>query len=404
MNEAKNERRNIGRKKLQELIKLTLSVAVGVIIGIAISKCPEKKTEKFAREEKKEIKTEEKVTEKKSKSQEEKEKSKVIVLHKGEVQKEVFEKSATELAYPEKPTCYDFGFQPTFITKPEKYWNKNYAEFVFAPGITFSCKILDYSIPCPAISSRIFVEFKEDGQKKFEVYFEDGNCRRKILDYSFIVDTYPPKTTIVPVGFSEIATAPEAMFELLTSEPVKYTLCKVDDGFWFECSSSKFYLTSIEDGKHKIEAFSEDLAGNMEKPPAQLTFTVDAKPPITILLSAPPSITNTNYAEFIFTADEEEGIKFECNLNSAGWLPCDELFVISEAKQGINTIEIRAIDRFGRYEEKPVKYSWQVVKGNIIGVPKPYSISDEFLELLKRKRGISDIEKFIQNLKNRKTK
>jgi hypothetical protein len=399
-------------KKSQRVAKIFLYISIfigGFVLGIFFSKCPKKSeiisksTEKGEELGEKQVKKESQ--EKKIMPSVKGEEKSILVIPRSEEGK-FYEKSLTQhiaQSYERAITCYDLPFSPYLIVKPEKYWNKRVADFVFSPGITFMCEIAGVKLPCTSLSNRLSIQFNEDGYKKFVVVYEDSGCSRNLLEYDFIVDTYPPSTTILPIGFSDLLTSPEAEFRLLVSEPVRYTLCRIDDGFWIDCSAGGIYLTSIDDGIHKISAFSVDLAGNREDPPKEFSFRVDALPPFTFLVEAPPSITNSNSAEFLFVSDEDD-VEFECNINDTGWIRCSPPFTISDLNEGINKIKIRSKDRFGRYEPEPVVYSWQVVKGALISPPKPYVPSDKVIEILVKRKGIRSLEELKINLQKGKEK
>ncbi len=297
-----------------------------------------------------------------------------------------------------KEECPQIKSPAKLLESPPKLWNKNDAKFSFSPPITFLCYLNDKEFPCPvSLSSLVSVE--EDGEKTFSVYYVEGKCVGKILEYNFIVDTTPPITEIKPVDFSDVLTKPEGEIDFIVNEPYKSTLCSVDDGFWMDCSSGKIILTNIEDGWHKISAFSVDLAGNEENPPKEFFFRVDAKPPLTLLLSAPPSATNINHAEFEFTSDEED-VEFECNINDSGWKKCSSPLKIKDLKLGLNIVKIRARDSFGRYEKVPVIYSFGFMEGEFLtGSPKPYVPPKVYFEILKRKK-LQKYKKEFQKQKN----
>lgn len=372
---GENGRKNEGKirpSNFRSFVVFISSFIFGFILGILLSKCPGKKEEHVS---------ERKISPPVSKSESITSPQEEVVEIIPEEEEEIIPE---EQAYTEITTCYDLPFSLSLIEMPKKLWNKKTAEFVFSPGEIFSCRISDEEFLCEVSPVRVTVYFNEDGPKSFRVFFKGLNC--PMLEYDFIVDTYPPITTIVPVGFSELLLSSEAKFRFIVSEPVRYTLCRVDDGFWLDCSRGEILLTNISDGWHKISAFSEDLAGNKEETVKEFVFRVDANPPTTLLIEAPPSITNSNSARFVFIADDED-VNFECNINDTGWVKCSSPLTISDLKEGLNEIKIRGVDNLGRYEMSPVVYSWRIVKGEIVDNPKPFVPSERALEIL-RKKGI----------------
>jgi hypothetical protein len=102
-------------------------------------------------------------------------------------------------------------------------------------------------------------------------------------------------------------------------------------------------------------------------------------------VSAPPSITNSKSAEFIFTSDDEDA-NFECSINDKEWQKCSSPLILKDLQEGINKIKIRSFDKYGRYEDEPVIYSWRVVSGEIKGNPKPYKPPQDYEEMLRRQK------------------
>lgn len=379
-------------KTSRKILSNIISLLIGLILGLVIYKCPfyGKITEiKILKEkaEKVEIESPHSLSHTAIKESKESE---------GEEwgPGETYVKTQIE----SKEGCPEMKPAVELLESPPKLWNKKEAIF-FLSTYNFLCYINDKEFPCNAsLSSMVLVG--EDGKKTFSVYYAAGKCREKILEYDFVVDTTPPITEIKSVDFSYVLTEPEGEIDFIVNEPYKSTLCSVDDGFWMDCSSGRIVLTNIEDGWHKISAFSIDLAGNKEKPPKEFYFRVDAKPPVTLLLSAPPSATNVNYAEFEFTSDEEDA-EFECDINYSGWKKCSSPLKLTNLKVGLNTIKIRARDSFGRYEKVPIIYSWGFMEGEFLtGTPKPYVPPKAYLEILKRKR-LQKYKKEAQTQKSR---
>lgn len=391
----KEENKEFHEKRKKRYFFYVIYFSAGLILGIIISRCPDKTTQ--IRE--KEAETMSKISRiiAKNKPPQAQKETKTIPEEETEIEKiYVYTEKATKteqvIKETEEKLCSEIITYIDLIEKPEKLWNKREAKFRFISPVTLSCYINNESFPCQ-LSFESSISIGEDGEKKFSVYYGEGICRRKILEYDFFVDTTPPITEIQPVGFSELLTKSEAQIKLIVNEPYKSTLCKIDDGFWMDCSSGKLSLTKIEDGWHSISAFSIDIAGNKENPPKEFFFKVDAKPPMTLLISAPPSATNVPYAELEFISDEEE-VEFECDINNSGWKKCSSPLKITNPQIGLNTVRIRSKDSFGRYEVVPVIYSWGYMPGEFLqGPPKPFIPPKKYIEMLKKKK---EMEKNIE--------
>jgi hypothetical protein len=402
------EEKSYSAKKEKRVITYVGIFSLGVIVGILLSKCPEKE-QMVDKEQKTDLTLKEEIQKEEPPQREpleihvgteEKQTSIIfqeIITTQASTEREIEEKYKKEIyevpvtqVYYERPTCPDIPISADLIVKPEKYWNKKEAVFRVKLKIDVNCYLEGAPIPCTFTAERVKVEFTEDGEKEFKISYGEAPCLKDLINYKFIVDTTPPETKIVPVGFEGVNTTSDTCtFEIIVNEPVKSTLCKIDDGFWMDCSSGKLSLKNIEDGWHKISAFSIDLAGNREDPPKVYEFKVDAKPPITLLLSAPPSITNSRSAEFVFTSDDEDA-EFECSINDGEWQKCSSPLILKDLQEGMNKISIRSFDKLGRYEEEPVTYSWRVVSGELKGKPKPYKPPQRYEEILKRQKKHKD--------------
>jgi hypothetical protein len=396
--EENNNNNTKTTEKIKRLITYIGLFSTGVIVGILLSKCPKEELALNEMKEKKAYKYHYE-TQKGTEPEQRKEQQAKIFREtitqnspenypEREIQRyirEIYEVPTTQIYY-EKTTCPDLPISAELLEKPHQYWNKKEALFKIKLKINTKCFLEGSPIPCTFTAEKVKIEFREDGEKEFKISYGDSPCTKDILRYNFIIDTAPPETKIIPVSFDRVVTTYHSViFEFTTNEPVKSTLCKIDDGFWMDCSSGRLFPTNIEEGWHKLSVFSVDLAGNKEDPPKEYHFLIDALPPITLLLSAPPSITNSKSAEFIFTSDDEDA-NFECSINDKEWQKCSSPLILKDLQEGINKIKIRSFDKYGRYEDEPVIYSWRVVSGEIKGNPKPYKPPQDYEEILRRQK------------------
>ncbi|MCS7213464.1 MAG: hypothetical protein NZ927_04505 [Candidatus Calescibacterium sp.] len=369
------------KKDVSTIVISAITFILGLIIGILLSRCPSKKEEgKISEKSFPERPTTEVIQQ-----------ERVKVFIEGKPAQEFFQTHITMYkaevtTFPVPPTCSIPKFSPVILEAPRKYTNRKMVDIIFSPGLVFTCKTEGFEFPCGVNSNRISVEYLEDGLKNFEVKYKDEiGCEVDLIKISFIVDTTPPETKIVPVGFSEMVTSPEARFKLDVSEPYRVLLCRVDDGFWMDCSGSSINLSNLEEGWHKISAYSIDLAGNEERQIKEYIFRVDARPPVSFLISAPSAITNSHEAVFEFDADEDD-VRFECSLNDSGWFACSSPYKISNMKAGLYKFKLRSIDFMNRIEQDPVVYSWSVVEGEIRGNIKPFIPPREIKKIRKYKK------------------
>ncbi len=398
--EENNNNKNIKiTEKIKRFITYIGLFSLGIIVGILLSKCPKKElNEKGFLEEKKAYKKHYETQQGIEPEQRHKQQAKIFRetitqnypenYPEREIQerlREIYEVPTTQIYY-EKTTCPDLPISAELLEKPGQYWNKKVALFKIKLKIDTKCSLEGFPIPCTFTAEKVQVEFREDGEKEFKISYGDPPCLKDLLSYKFIIDTTPPETKIIPVSFDRVVTTYHSViFEFATNEPVKSTLCKIDDGFWMDCSLGRLFPTNIEEGWHTLYVFSVDLAGNKEDPPKEYHFLIDALPPITLLLSAPPGVTNSKSAEFIFTSDDEDA-KFECSINDKKWEKCSSPLILKDLQEGMNKIKIRSFDKYGRYEDEPIIYSWRVVSGEIKGNPNPYKPPQKYEEILRRQK------------------
>lgn len=369
-------------EKEKTFLKILSAFSLGFLLGLLFSLCPKeekgdkighketeyKKAETEELEKRKEEEEKEKKEEKMERVIREKEKVAIIPQPTPEEVERAFEKIISkekERRIPEKITTYiqipeikedkcdNIDFYPQLIEKPPKLWNRKSADIVFSTGITtLICFLNQKRYECENVTkTKLF--FEEDGEKIFSVVFKAGKCEKKILEYSFIVDTNPPETKIIPLGFDNVSLSPNADFRFETSEPVRIILCRLDDGEWMDCSTGKIQLTNIEDGEHIISVYSIDFAGNVEEVKKFYKFEVDASEPITIIQEKPQSVVRKLPVTIKFKSNKKNA-RFECSIDEGAWLPCFSPMKIEEAPPGLHTIKIRTIDKRGRVEKEPV--------------------------------------------------
>ena len=359
------------KSRIKISLRITVSFISGFLLGLIISKCPEsritqvvskqntfqkqKSTEKHIEIQYKEVKegaeSEENLQERITPVAEK-------VLHVREAHTEEITIPVSYPVFLEKEiSCDDIDFSPEFIKKPPKLWNKKTAEFIFSLGMTsVVCLINERKHRCEHIV-KSKLHFEKDGKKNFSVLFSYGGCEKKLLEYSFLVDTTPPETKIIPIGFDKLSVSHNVDFRFETSEPVRSILCKLDEGAWMDCTRGKIQLTNVEDGWHTIYAYSIDLAGNIERKKKFYRFEVDAAPPKTLILEKPPKVVRKLPVIVKFTSNKKDA-KFECSIDGGDWLPCFSPMKIVELSPGIHIIKIRTVDKRGRVEEEPVIFSF----------------------------------------------
>jgi len=85
----------------------------------------------------------------------------------------------------------------------------------------------------------------------------------------------------------------------------------------------------------------------------------DATSPDTMILSAPPSLTNSTSATFTFTSNEPNST-FKCALDGGVFATCPSPQTYNGLAEGIHTLEVRAADLLGNTDQTPATYTWTI--------------------------------------------
>jgi uncharacterized repeat protein (TIGR01451 family)/MYXO-CTERM domain-containing protein len=184
-------------------------------------------------------------------------------------------------------------------------------------------------------------------------------------DSSILRDAIPPGTTFVSAtGNGSFAGG-----------VVTWTLGNLPPGY---SGSQSFTVSVASDGTYANQAELSYRVGNTPKViTSNTTSTVrDTVPPVTTIGSGPSSPTSATTATFAFSANEE-GVAFECRLDSGTFAACSSPLTLSGLTDGSHTFEVRARDRAGNLESPPASWTWTVdtVAPNtfIVSGPPPFT-------------------------------
>jgi hypothetical protein len=245
---------------------------------------------------------------------------------------------------------------------PPSLTNNPAAPFTFSgsddvsSNVTFECRVDNASFaPC---TSPFTPSGLADGNRTFNVRARDqaGNISIPAA-YTWTIDTTPPDTAISGGPANGGTTGPTVAFTF-TSEPGTTFQCRVDSGSFSGCTSP-FTITNLTDGSHTFSVRAVDAAGNVDASPATRTWTVDATPPDTTILSGPTGVISVTGVTFTFTSTETSST-FQCRLNTGSFVSCTSPHTISGLVNGSQTFEVRAIDGVGNVDPTPATQSWTV--------------------------------------------
>ncbi|HSI79127.1 MAG TPA: hypothetical protein VK919_00610, partial [Solirubrobacterales bacterium] len=147
-------------------------------------------------------------------------------------------------------------------------------------------------------------------------------------------------------------------FTFSSNEPGTFE-CKLDAGPFALCSSPH-QLTGLDDGPHSFTVKAIDNALNEDPSPPVRSFTVDATPPQTTILSGPGRKAKARgKIRFTFSSNEP-GSTFSCRLNSKPFRPCSSPFKRRLKKPGRYRFQVRATDAVGHVDPTPAKRAFKV--------------------------------------------
>jgi DNA-directed RNA polymerase specialized sigma24 family protein len=245
-----------------------------------------------------------------------------------------------------------------FTGEPPSATRAKSARFRFAanePGVRFACK-LDES-PWHACRSPQSLSNLTEASHRFAVKARDraGNVDRTPVVWSWVVDRTPPDTVIRGPGG---ATGRTARFTLVATESGVGFRCSLDGAAFASCSSS-LVLSGLGAGTHTLRVLARDEAGNADATAAVRHWRVDTRPPETLLVEHPPSVTRSRTATFAFSATEG-GATFQCSLDGRAFSACPSRITYISLTTGLHVLTVRARDRARNVDPTPVSWRWRV--------------------------------------------
>jgi uncharacterized protein YhfF len=243
---------------------------------------------------------------------------------------------------------------------PASPTNQTSATFAFTAteaGSTFECR-LDGGAFTACTTPKTYAGLAA-GAHTFEVRATDpaGNTDQTPASDGWTIDMTPPETSI-DAGPADPTNQTSAVFSFSAGEAGSTFECRLDGAAFASCASSKTY-TGLAAGTHTFEVRAVDPAGNADPTPASYSWTIDATPPDTTIVSGPSDPTNQTSASFAFDGSEV-GATFECNLDFGGWAPCTSPKPYGSLAAGSHSFQVRATDPAGNTDPTPAGRTWVV--------------------------------------------
>jgi hypothetical protein len=224
-------------------------------------------------------------------------------------------------------------------------------------GATFQCRMDSGSFS--GCTSPFTITNLTDGSHTFSVRAVDaaGNVDASPASRTWTVDATPPETTITGGPPAGSTTGPGVSFTF-SSEAGATFECRLHTGTFSPCTSPQS-LTGLTTGVYTFSVRAIDAVGNVDPTPATRSWTVDATPPDTSILSGPTGVISATSVTFTFSSTET-GSTFQCRLNTGSFVSCSSPYTITGLTDGAQTFEVRAIDGVGNVDPTPATRSWTV--------------------------------------------
>lgn len=254
--------------------------------------------------------------------------------------------------------------ETSFAQLPANPSTVSTATFVFTSnesGVTYECK-LDGALSFTACSNPYSLTGLTDGAHALEVRAKDalGNVDPTPARHAWTIDTAAPTVAVVS-GPPTQTTDTAATFDFSSNEaPVTYE-CELDGSSTFVACGDPATFTGVAVGTHTLTVRARDAAGNVSASPARYTWTVAPNAPETTITSAPPGVTSSAAATFVF-ASTLAGSTFECKVDSAlSFTACAATLTILGLADGPHVVEVRARSAAGVVDPTPARHDWIVV-------------------------------------------
>jgi N-acetylneuraminic acid mutarotase len=250
-------------------------------------------------------------------------------------------------------------------SKPPDPDSRNSAEFGFTCNKTpceFQCQLDAGQVEdCTAPKSYLALE---NGRHRFAVKAADefGNANPVPTVYTWNISANPPET-IIDSSPPDPSNQNNVSFDLSCAPGPCTFECKMDADDWSVCASPASY-SALANGIHTFLTRAVDEEGNRAVSPAGLTWEVRAAAPQTFLTTKPTNPSRSNSANFIFTC-RPGPCTYECNLDNAGFSPCQTPKTYTRLSYRFHNFKVRAISEFGNIDPNSRDYTWRIEMPNL---------------------------------------
>lgn len=168
---------------------------------------------------------------------------------------------------------------------------------------------------------------------------------------NFTIDSVVPAAptfTSGPGGVDRLTNLQTASIAYTLAEAGGTVECQLDDTGWSSsCASPKNFnagdLSVL--GEHSFFVRQIDAAGNVGSI-GTYTWTIDQTPPPAPNVSGPSGVSSAPSETFTFY-NAEQGVTFECRLDSGSWGTCLDTYVTGTLTDGSHSFSVRSTDAAG---------------------------------------------------------
>ncbi|MBM3237901.1 hypothetical protein FJZ31_16555, partial [Candidatus Poribacteria bacterium] len=204
-----------------------------------------------------------------------------------------------------------------------------------------------------------------DGNYTFYVKAKDAveNEQHQPAESSFIIDTVAPGVTITsgPKGLITYNNV-TISFTAKNPESFEYYLSDREAEFSRSTHATMVNYNNLPDGSYTFYVRAKDKAGNTDKNPTSLKFTIDTVPPKTTITKGPKDVVTYDDVIFIFTANEKVTFSYYLEGYDKGYsdYTAESSKTYYNLPDGTYNFHVKSKDLAENIEENPAIYSFTV--------------------------------------------
>jgi hypothetical protein len=176
-----------------------------------------------------------------------------------------------------------------------------------------------------------------------------GNASPLSAIRDFSIDSVAPSTTFQ--GAPAAPTNAESVTVTFNADdPAATFTCSLDNLSFAPCVSP-FTMPALAEGSHNLRVRAKDAVGNVELPPAAITFKIDRTAPVGHSVLVAGSSVPTGIPAFSIASDDPTAIA-RCKVDNDPYLACGGKNFRPDASIGIHALTIRFTDAAGNFGDQ----------------------------------------------------